>query len=199
MIDRLKVIMEKEGLNPSQLADRLHIQRSGLSHILSGRNNPSLDFVKKVLTEFPQYDMGWLIFGDTDVSSNVHMCNADVNSGVYKCKHTEELSLFDNSSNSHIYSSSKQSKNNVDSPVQEKFLKQNNENKNIVDDSRISQPQDNASKSNNSSMLYTDLPSSETETGKKITSSEKTSTKQLVKVIMVYDNHTFEELRKVED
>ena len=195
MIDRLKVIMEKEGLNPSQLADRLHIQRSGLSHILSGRNNPSLDFVKKVLTEFPQYDIGWLIFGDTDVNINVYKRNINVNSGVYKCEHTKELSLFDNSNNSHIYSSLKQSQNNVDSPVQEKFLKQNNENKKIVDYS-MNQPQDNASKSNNSSMVYTDLPSSETETGKKTANHDKTSTKQLVTVIMVYDNHTFDELRK---
>jgi len=159
MIDRLKVIMEQEGLNPSQLADRLHIQRSGLSHILSGRNNPSLDFVKKVLTEFPQYDMGWLIFGDTDVSSNVHMCNADVNSGVYKCEYAKELSLFDNSSNSGKTTIPNSEKQKIIYPSS--FEKQ-------TDNSRIS------------------------------VSQEKETSKQLVKVIMVYDNHTFEELKKSE-
>ncbi len=50
-------------LSASQLADKLGIQRSGLSHILSGRNRPGLDFAIKVLEKFPDINPDWLLLG----------------------------------------------------------------------------------------------------------------------------------------
>lgn len=50
-------------LSPSQFADEIGVQRSGVSHILSGRNKPSLDFILKILTRFPEVDADWLLFG----------------------------------------------------------------------------------------------------------------------------------------
>jgi transcriptional regulator with XRE-family HTH domain len=50
-------------LSPSQLADQISVQRSSLSHILSGRNKPSLDFVTKVLASYPEISSDWLLFG----------------------------------------------------------------------------------------------------------------------------------------
>ena len=50
-------------LSPSLFADKIGVQRSGVSHILSGRNKPSLDFIIKILTAFPQVDADWLLFG----------------------------------------------------------------------------------------------------------------------------------------
>ena len=65
MIERIRQIMSKKGMTPSQFADAIGIQRSGMSHILSGRNKPSLDFVMKVLNRFPDIDPTWLLKGDT--------------------------------------------------------------------------------------------------------------------------------------
>lgn len=48
----------------SQFAEAIGIQRSGLSHILSGRNQPSLDFIKKLIHRFPDVDIYWLITGE---------------------------------------------------------------------------------------------------------------------------------------
>ena len=55
--------MEVHNLSASQLADKLGIQRSGLSHILSGRNRPGLDFAIKVLEKFPDINPDWLLLG----------------------------------------------------------------------------------------------------------------------------------------
>ena len=67
MIDRIKKLLEKDQLSPSQFADEINIQRSSLSHVLSGRNKPSLDFVMKIKQRFPEINLDWLIFGDGDM------------------------------------------------------------------------------------------------------------------------------------
>jgi len=63
MKDRIKKIMEESGLSASKFADKIGVPRSGLSHILSGRNKPSLDYVVKLLNAFPNLDPNWLIKG----------------------------------------------------------------------------------------------------------------------------------------
>ncbi|MDD3299226.1 MAG: helix-turn-helix transcriptional regulator [Bacteroidales bacterium] len=60
---RLQHFMEQEGLSPAKLADILEIQRSGLSHILSGRNKPGFDFIYKLIKSYPLLNAEWLITG----------------------------------------------------------------------------------------------------------------------------------------
>ncbi len=64
MKNRLQQIMEREGMTPGRFADSIGIQRSALSHILNGRNNPSLDVVMKVLARFEYLSTDWLMFGN---------------------------------------------------------------------------------------------------------------------------------------
>ncbi len=56
-----KIIIDK-GLSPSYFADAIGIQRSSISHILSGRNKPSLDIIQRILKVFPDIDRDWLLF-----------------------------------------------------------------------------------------------------------------------------------------
>ena len=63
MKDRLLKIITAEGLTPSLLADELGVQRSGISHILSGRNYPSFDFLQKLFIRFPKLNAEWFILG----------------------------------------------------------------------------------------------------------------------------------------
>ena len=63
MRERIKQIMENENLTPAKFADRLQINRANISHILNGRNNPSLDVVSKILSEMPYINTEWLING----------------------------------------------------------------------------------------------------------------------------------------
>ncbi|MDH3321816.1 MAG: helix-turn-helix domain-containing protein [Flavobacteriaceae bacterium] len=60
---RLKTIMEYHQLSASSFADKVGVQRSSISHLLSGRNRPSLDFVLKVVKEFDDVELYWLLNG----------------------------------------------------------------------------------------------------------------------------------------
>ncbi|MEY3416055.1 MAG: hypothetical protein RL711_1493 [Bacteroidota bacterium] len=67
LTDRVKIVMEHEGLSPSTFADSIGVQRPSMSHILSGRNKPSIDIVQKLILTFPQYNPIWLINGTGDM------------------------------------------------------------------------------------------------------------------------------------
>ena len=60
---RLKKVMDYYQLSASSFAERIKIPRSSISHLLSGRNKPSLDFVLKVIKEFETVDLYWLLNG----------------------------------------------------------------------------------------------------------------------------------------
>jgi len=62
-IKRLKNIIENKQLSSSQFADVVQVPRSSISHLLSGRNKPSLEFVLKVVHSYPEIDINWLLFG----------------------------------------------------------------------------------------------------------------------------------------
>ncbi|MDR7212038.1 helix-turn-helix transcriptional regulator [Flavobacterium piscis] len=65
-IKRLEIILDYYGLNASSFADKIGVQRSSMSHLLSGRNKPSLDFVMKILEVFPDVDLYWILNGKGD-------------------------------------------------------------------------------------------------------------------------------------
>ena len=68
LIDRIKEVIAQHELSSTAFADRLGVQRSSISHILSGRNKPSLDFIMKLLQAFPTTDTNWLLFGSEQKS-----------------------------------------------------------------------------------------------------------------------------------
>ena len=63
MYSRLKKWMESEDLKSSTLADNIGVNRATISHILSGRNKPSIDFFQKLLKAYPEINSNWLITG----------------------------------------------------------------------------------------------------------------------------------------
>ncbi|MBC7408343.1 MAG: helix-turn-helix transcriptional regulator [Arcicella sp.] len=63
---KIEQIIIDKGLSPSYFADTIGIQRSSISHILSGRNKPSLDIIQRILKVFPDIDRDWLLF-DSDI------------------------------------------------------------------------------------------------------------------------------------
>ena len=65
--DRIAKIIASEGLTASAFADKIGIQRSNVSHILNGRNNPSLELLQKILTSFPKYNTEWLVMGRGEI------------------------------------------------------------------------------------------------------------------------------------
>lgn len=69
-IKRLEIILEYYSLNASSFADKIGVQRSSLSHLLSGRNKPSLDFILKILEVFPDVDLYWILNGKGNFPKN---------------------------------------------------------------------------------------------------------------------------------
>ena len=63
MQERIKEILTQERLSPARFAELVGVQRSSVSHIISGRNKPSLDFLQKILTHFEHISPDWLITG----------------------------------------------------------------------------------------------------------------------------------------
>jgi transcriptional regulator with XRE-family HTH domain len=62
-IKRLEIVLDYYNLSASAFADKISVQRSSLSHLLSGRNKPSLDFIIKVIEVFPEVDLYWILNG----------------------------------------------------------------------------------------------------------------------------------------
>lgn len=61
--ERLQKVIDYYEESASSFAEKIGVQRSSISHILSGRNKPSLDFVMKVLHAYPEIELYWLLNG----------------------------------------------------------------------------------------------------------------------------------------
>lgn len=64
MKDRIQEYMDHNNINAGELAIRLEVQRSNISHILNGRNKPSAAFIEKMLIVFPDLNARWLLTGE---------------------------------------------------------------------------------------------------------------------------------------
>ena len=84
MKEKLRILIQNEKLTASRLADILEIKPAGVSHILSGRNNPSFELICKIVNRFPQINPYWLL-GDSEQiynSSATEPTQADVQNGA---------------------------------------------------------------------------------------------------------------------
>ncbi len=90
MKERLYLIMRENNLTASAFADAIGVQRSSISHIVSGRNKPSYDFIERILKRFPEINANWLIRGEGDMynffdqekNNNKKNVNKGINGGV---------------------------------------------------------------------------------------------------------------------
>ena len=73
MKERLLEFLRAENKSSAQLAEEIGVQPSGISHILSGRNNPSLDFVLKMLEKYKFLSTDWLLFGKGSMYKDIKM------------------------------------------------------------------------------------------------------------------------------
>ena len=68
--DRFTKILEYSGFTASEFADEIDVQRSSISHIISGRNKPSLEFIVKIKNRFPEINWDWIILGQGEMLQN---------------------------------------------------------------------------------------------------------------------------------
>jgi transcriptional regulator with XRE-family HTH domain len=67
--DKIKQILVAKGYSPSHFADEIGVQRSSISHILSGRNRPSFDIIQKIIRRFPDLGFDWIL--EDEIPSSV--------------------------------------------------------------------------------------------------------------------------------
>ena len=91
MFSRINLVMQTKNLTASQFADEIGVQRSSMSHIISGRNNPSLDFIMKILNRFPEIRTDWMIFGKGSMHESEQLSTKKEETETVK-----ELDLFSN-------------------------------------------------------------------------------------------------------
>lgn len=72
MDNRFKKWMEYKKINASNLAENISINKATISHILSGRNKPSIEFLTKLLKVYPNFNTNWLISGQGYMSMLKH-------------------------------------------------------------------------------------------------------------------------------
>ena len=91
MKDRIAHIIRAKNLTAAEFAMQLGIQPSNISHLLAGRNNPSLDFVKKLKETFPEYSLEWIIFGKGPITVSEPFAESVSNVKDPKPQSQEEL------------------------------------------------------------------------------------------------------------
>ncbi len=88
--DRIRTIMKSGNYTASEFADKIGIKRSNLSHVLSGRNKPSLDFLVKVINAYPNVNASWLITGETREENSTPTVSATTSKQPTIAKNTKQ-------------------------------------------------------------------------------------------------------------
>jgi len=75
---RLQKILDFYGVTATSFSEKIAFNRSTISHLLSGRNKPSLEFVMKVLQTYPEVDLYWLLYGKGSFPTTVNKVNTKI-------------------------------------------------------------------------------------------------------------------------
>jgi transcriptional regulator with XRE-family HTH domain len=70
MIERIIAILKEKNISPSRFADEIGVQRSSISHLMAGRNKPSLEFVQKIIARYPEIRIEWLLNGSGSMTKD---------------------------------------------------------------------------------------------------------------------------------
>jgi len=89
---RLKKILDHYDLSASLFADKIGVQRSSISHILSERNKPSLDFILKITNTFTDVDIYWLLNGSGSFPNKAIVADASQSQNISLFTEAEEIS-----------------------------------------------------------------------------------------------------------
>jgi transcriptional regulator with XRE-family HTH domain len=83
MLDRIKQLMEQKGLTASQFADAMEVPRAVISHVLSGRNKPSLDVILKIASTYSDVNSEWLLLGTGEMLNTLNVNTSEKQNPLY--------------------------------------------------------------------------------------------------------------------
>ena len=130
--ERITKIIDYSKFSASEFADEIDVQRSNISHITSGRNKPSLDFLVKIKSRFPELQWDWLISGLGEMVKNV-----DEELFVEKPKSTSLPDLFSLINDENFGVTESEDKVSKDIPRELEISTQSPEKEKISDSQRL--------------------------------------------------------------
>lgn len=170
MSSRIEELMRSEGLTSVKFAEILSVQPSNISHIISGRNKPSYDFIVKLLERFPNVNPEWLLLGEGSIYKSNHN-NSTQENLVTNVNTSNEISLRQHDGSTNI------------SDNQDINLFQNISQSGDSISEIVPEPTASLSKSNQINSALNKV-------------SEK-SQKTVTKIILVYSDNSFEFLENI--
>jgi transcriptional regulator with XRE-family HTH domain len=154
MRERIVKFIEAEGLTAGEFADKIGVQRSSVSHVLNGRNNPGFSFIQKILDTYPEINSRWLLTGNGNIYDDDFVNKKEKHNKAVG--QSDLFSTLDNSNDNQTPQSGK----TVHKPVKDEQTQQ----------PESSQPAPTTQKPD----------------------------RKVVKVLIFYDDHTFEDFRPAE-
>lgn len=165
--NRIQKIMAYSSLSSSEFADEIGVQRSNISHIISGRNKPSLDFIMKIKNRFPEIKWEWIIEGKGNMTDDI----------------SEEINTTSNNENSNA-STDEEIMPNLFSSIEYENSSSNNDD---IDSKIITNEKENATQN-----YYTNKEKFLKENYKEIDVPKNDRADKIKKIVFFYENGKFE-------
>jgi transcriptional regulator with XRE-family HTH domain len=183
MKDRIILLIKAKNLTAAQFADEIGVQKSSISHIISGRNNASLDFIQKVLLCYPEVNMDWLMFGKgplfrgTETAMNA---STDAPLNVVSVQNSASVDLFSelNPANGSEF------RKELDLNIETATLK-NSTNENIETDELVTKQEEKIQPADSSTWRPENIIKS--------SRHEHASPKIIIKIVEFYSDNTYRE------
>jgi transcriptional regulator with XRE-family HTH domain len=101
MKERILKLIEEEKITAAEFADRMGVQRSNVSHILNGRNNPGYSFIQKIIETFPLINSRWLLTGEGNMYEGKGILSENIvkPKDLFTNQQTDNKVINDNKSN----------------------------------------------------------------------------------------------------
>lgn len=143
--ERISKVIEYSGFTPSEFADEIDVQRSSISHVTSGRNKPSLEFIIKIKSRFPEILWDWLVNGDGEMLKS-ELPDTEEQTAEEKLKPTSLPDLFTMMNDDEDFGSEEEieeeEKPIFTSPSESFKTYQSKANEKIIDSQRLEKPRE---------------------------------------------------------
>jgi len=184
------LILKVKNLTASKFADEIGVQRSSISHLFSGRNQPSLDLIQKILKKYPDISTDWLVSGTGSMLKEAQMDLFAQETHNLKQEHidlftaNETVNTLQNADYNPV-----QPQIHTPNPTNNSIIQEENKTHTILSNSEHIKIEKNENQHLNSSIEENNNKINSTDQNKSKTDEKKS----VEKIVIFYDNKTYRE------
>jgi transcriptional regulator with XRE-family HTH domain len=184
MKDRITLLIKAKNLTAAQFADEIGVQKSSISHIISGRNNASLDFIQKIILTYPEVNMDWLMFGKGPLFKS--------NETIVKASNDDSLNSVQPVDLTHMDLFSELTPtNSADFRKENDFSQDAKPGENVYN--KVPENEESDPKLKNNEPILSEYPIRKTENVIVNSGHKETCTKTILKIVEFYSDNTYKE------